>query len=206
MKRAGKRYPLLVYTRMLDRWWPALFLIGAGTLALAWPFYQDVYVRLTAPWRWMGLAGAGALVVVAALVMLAFRKSAYVQPLADHFRLATPFLRMNVSYRRIQRTTTANMAILFPPRNLHGLQKDIAEPLLRRTAVVIELNALPIPASTLRLFLSRFFFKDKTPHLVILVDNWMGFSTELESLRTVGDLPEPAGKSASSILAKLPPR
>ena len=27
-RRSGRRYPLVLYTRMLDRWWPALFLIG----------------------------------------------------------------------------------------------------------------------------------------------------------------------------------
>ena len=59
MKRAGKRYPLLMYTRMLDRWWPALFFLGLALLALAWPFYRDLYARLTQPWRWTTFAGLG---------------------------------------------------------------------------------------------------------------------------------------------------
>lgn len=184
MSKVGKRYPLVIYTRMIDRWWPALFLTGLGTLALGWPPYQDLYTRLTAPWRWMSAAAAGTLVILVSLVLLALRRSAYVQPFEDHLRLVTPFLRMNISYRRILRTTTAAMYALFPPKNLSGLKRDIIEPLGKMTAVVVELNAYPLPRGVLSLFLSPFFFKDRTPHLVILVNDWMGFSTELESLRT----------------------
>lgn len=204
MAKAGKRYPLLVYTRMLDRWWPALFFLGLALLALAWPFYSDLYTRLTAPWRWTALAGLGVVVIFVSLVMLVLRKSAYVQPFGDHFRLVTPFLRMNVSYRRIRRTATANMSALFPPKGMSGLKRDILEPLLKQTAVVIELNAYPIPRSTLRLFLSPFFFKDQTPHLVVLVRDWMGFSTELESLRVSGNEPARVRQINQSILSQLP--
>jgi hypothetical protein len=56
-------------------------------------------------------------------------------------------------------------------------------------------------------FLSPFFFKDKTPHLVILVENWMQFSSELESARTGGSAVTESQikrKESSSILSKLP--
>src|SRR5574340_280389 len=166
---AAKRHPLLLYTRMLDRWWPALLLIGLGMLAVAWPFYSDVYVRLTQPWRWMTLAAVGILVTGASFLMLILRKSAHIQALRDHLRLVTPFLRLNISYRRIQRVTPAAMSNLFPPRSLRGMKRDILAPLFGLTALVIDLNALPVGMSTLKLFLSPFFFKDHTPHIVILV-------------------------------------
>ncbi len=205
MAKAGKRYPLVLYTRMIDRWWPALFLLGLALLALAWWLYQDVYRRLTEPWRWTTMAGVGAVVLLVSLIMLVMRKSAYVQPRADYMLVATPFLRMKISYRRIRRASSANLAVLFPPKSLRGFNREILEPLFKLTAVVVELNALPMPISTLRLFLSPFFFKDKTPHLVILVRDWMAFSAELESMRVVGD--EPVQKKATrdqSILSRLP--
>ena len=190
---------------MLDRWWPALFILGLALLALAWLFYSDLYGRLTEPWRWTTLAGLGALVILASWLMLALRKSAYVQPFGSYLRLVTPFLRLNVSYRRIRGTTTTGMAMLFPPENLSGTRRDFIEPLLSRTAVVVDLNALPLPARTLRLFLSPFFFKDRTPHLVILVDDWMGFSTELESRRMAGEVPvRPLRRTPPSILGQMP--
>jgi len=205
MAKAGKRYPLVIYTRMIDRWWPVLFLLGLALLALAWPYYQDLYKRLTEAWRWETLAGVGAGVLLISLFMLLMRKSAYVQPFSDHLLLATPFLRMKISYSRIRRATSANLAVLFPPKSLRGFRRDILEPLFKLTAVVIELNALPMPMTTLRLFLSPFFFKDNTPHLVILVQNWMAFSAELESLRvTSGDEPVQKKDKGQSLLGRLP--
>lgn len=206
MTRRGRRHRLVLYARMMDRWWPVLFCLGLAMGALAWPFYSNLYSRLTAPWNWMTLAGVGSLVIAGSLVMLALRNSAYVQAFGNHLRLATPFLRLNISYRRIQRTTSAGMATLFPPRTLRGIRRDIAMPLLNRTAVVIEMHSLPLPQSTLRLFLSPFFFKDRSPHIVLLVDDWMAFSTELDSLRTGGELAPAAPRPPDSILAKLPRR
>ncbi|MBI2757351.1 MAG: hypothetical protein HYX49_01580 [Chloroflexi bacterium] len=204
MVKAGRRYPLVIYTRMIDRWWPAIFFLGLALLALAWPFYQDLYTRLTEPWRWMTLAGLGAILIFISFIMLALRKSAYVQPFGDHLLLATPFLRMNISYRRILRTTTASMAAMFPPKSLRGMKREIIEPLASMTAVVIELNAFPISPAALKFFLSPFFFKDRTPHFVILTQNWMGFSTELESLRASGNQPLQHRTANQSILSKLP--
>jgi hypothetical protein len=206
MSKAGKRYPLAIYTRMLDRWWPPLFFMGLALMAVAWPFYQDLYGRLTSPWRWMSLAGLGALLIFVSLLMLILRKSAYVQAFRDYFRLATPFLRLNVSYRRVTRVSSASAATLFPLRRMSGLQRDIIGPLLSLTAVVIELNGWPLPRPTLNLFLSPFFFKDKTPHFVILVEKWMSFSTELESMRSGRETRPPAipEQSSQSILTRLP--
>ncbi len=204
MAKAGKRHPLLLYTRMMDRWWPPVFLIGLCMLALGWWRYQDLYTRLTQPWQWMALAGAGGLCVLASFLLLLLRKSAYVRAYGDHFLLATPFLRMNVSYRRILRTSTVSMGTLFPTRRMSTLRREAIEPLLRRTALVVDLNAMPMPRAALRLFLSPFFFKDNTPHLVLLVQDWMSFSTELESMRVSGNSPTGDQRNRSSILSRLP--
>ena len=73
------------------------------------------------------------------------------------------------------------------------------------TASVIELRGFPMSQFSLRLFLSPLFFKDKTPHFVILVDDWMKFSSELESMRTGGmDISAPQIKRDGSILTRLP--
>jgi hypothetical protein len=190
---------------MMDRWWPPIFLIGALMLALAWWLYSDLYTRLTQPWQWMTMAGAGLLCILASFLMLVMRKSAYVQAFGDHLLVATPLLRMNISYRRIQRTSTVSMGMLFPTARMSFLKRETIEPLLKYTAVVVEMNALPIARSALRLFLSPFFFKDQTPHIVLLVPNWMSFSTELESLRVAGNAPaRTERKGQSSIFSKLP--
>jgi len=199
--RAGRRYILLVYKLMIMRWWTAVFALGLATIALAYTFHTTVEA-----WRWISAAAVGSFVAVFGLVMFAFRNSAYVQPFSDHLRLATPFLRLNISYKRLRRTSPAQMSILFPLKNLSNWRAEIIEPLARKTALVIELNGFPTSQRVLRFFFSPFFFKDSTPHFVILVEDWMKFSAELESMRVGGSdaPPEKKPQGDQSILSRLP--
>jgi hypothetical protein len=115
-------------------------------------------------------------------------------------------MRLNISYKRIHKTTVSEMRQLFPPKEMSGWMKEIFAPLASQTAIVLELKSYPIPRQILRLFLSRFFFKDKTPHLVILVKDWMGLSSEMESFRS-GEYPnqkQPRKRTQDSILSRLP--
>lgn len=120
------------------------------------------------------------------LFLLIIRKLAYVQLFDDHLRLVTPFLRMNISYKRVQRSVTSRMAELFPPKDLPGVKRRFLEPVLGNTVVVIHLTSYPLPRASLRLFLSPFFFYDTTPHFVLLIKDWMEFSMELDSRRSLG--------------------
>jgi hypothetical protein len=136
---------------------------------------------------------------------LVIRHIAYVQPLPGYLKLVTPFMRINISYKRFKKTTATEMHYLFPRKSLSGWMQDIFSPLANRTAMVIDLSGYPISPQILRLFLSRFFFKDKTPHLVILVNDWLRFSSELESMRTGTDSElVPKKRQKNSILSKLP--
>ena len=203
MAKGGRRYPLVVYTRMMNRWWPAVFLIGVVLLVIAWLIqwwgFED--------WRWLAAASVGGLNIFIGILLLLLRKSAYVQPFSDYLKLATPFLRLNISYKRFRRASSANMGALFPRESVSSWRAEIMEPLAKMTALVIELNSYPMPQSTLRMFLSPLFFKDKTPHFVILVEDWMKFSTELESMRGgAGSAPSAPQKKriTNSILSRLP--
>lgn len=204
MARAGRKYPLVVYQHILNRWWPAMIFMGLGMFALAYSEYIDPLAQFL-PWRWRLFAGVGILALLVGLFFLVAKQIAYVQPLQNSLKLVTPFMRMNISYKRIRKTTTTEMRHLFPMKSLSGWVQDIFEPLAMKTALVIELTGYPVSPRLLRLFLSRFFFKDTTPHLVILVKDWMGFSAELESMRSGVD-PNPPGQKrpSNSILSRLP--
>jgi len=152
------------------------------------------------------MAVIGGFILFLAFGMLTIRKMAYVQPFSNHLRLVTPFLRLNISYKRLHKTSTATMGALFPPSSVSNWTRGIVEPIAKLTAIVIDLYAYPISPFALKFFLSPLFFKDKTPHFVILVDDWMRFSAELESKRVGGDS-QPASrqiKRDSSILSRLP--
>src|SRR5512138_1212595 len=205
MARAGHRYPLLVYRHIVSRWWLAILLMGLGMFAWA---YADYYLEPLGPfmpWVWGFDAAVGGMAILVGIFFWAIRYFAYVQPYPTYLKLVTPFLHVNISYKRIQKTTTTEMRYLFDYKKMSGWVKDIFEPLAAKTALVIELNGYPISPNILRLFLYRFFFKDQTPHLVILVKDWMHFSSELESMRSgVDPNPAPQKRPKDSILARLP--
>jgi hypothetical protein len=204
MARAGHKYPLIVYRHMLNRWWPAMIAIGLGMFALAYSEYIEPLGKFL-PWRWQLFASVGALAILIGTFFWIARYVAYVQPLPNSLKLVTPFMRLNISYKRFKKTTATEMRYLFPYKSMSGWVRDIFSPLANKTALVIDLNGYPISPFLLRLFLSRFFFKDKTPHIVILVQDWMRFSAELESMRSGVDPNPPAPKrSKNSILSRLP--
>jgi hypothetical protein len=204
MARAGHKYPLIVYRHILSRWWTPMIAIGLGMFALAYSEYIDPVGRLL-PWRWQLLAAIGGLSIFIGIFFWVIRYFAYVQPYPNYLKLVTPFIRVNISYKRIRKTTATEMRYLFSMKHMSGWIRDIFSPLATNTAVVIELTGYPISPVVLRLFLSRFFFKDKTPHFVILVKDWMRFSSELDSMRSGIDIHPPTQRrSRDSLLTRLP--
>ena len=204
MARGGTKFPLIVYQHLVGRWWTPMIAMGLILFGVAAWEYMDPIGRL-APWRWTPFVALGALSTLVGVFFLIIRRIAYVRAFPTYLKFVTPFLRFNISYKRIHKTTTVEMRQLFPPKSMSNWIRDIFAPLASQTALVIELNGYPVSPMLLRLFLSRFFFKDKTPHFVILVRDWMRFSTELESFRSGVDPHPPAQKrQKDSILSRLP--
>ena len=86
------------------------------------------------------------------LVLLLMRRLAYVQVYPKYLRLVTPFLRVNISHKRLVRTSTTEMRVLFPPGEFRGWKRDLIAPLGGRTAVVLELNGWPASPADAALF------------------------------------------------------
>ena len=199
-KRGGRRYPLVVFTTMMSRWWTAVFALGLAMIVLAWAVRSWGFEQ----WRWLVLGSLGIFFALIGIGMWLIRKSAYVQPFSDHLRLVTPLLRLNISYKRFRRTASANMGSIFPPKSVAKSMYDIVAPLSKMTAIVIDVSAMPMSQTALRLFLSPLFFKDKSPHIVVLVEDWMRFSAEMDSMRNGSDVPKTQHRRDISILSKLP--
>jgi hypothetical protein len=205
MARTGRKYRLIVYQHMLNRWSPAMIAMGLGMFVLAYSEYAAPMGRFVT-WPWQLAGGVGILALLIGLFFIVVKNFAYVQPTPNHLKLITPFMRVNISYKRIKRTMPSEMHALFPPKSLSGWMQDIIAPLSNQTALVLELSAFPVSQKVLRMFLSRFFFKDNTSHLVLLVKDWMLLSAELDSFRTdTGPRPaEPRKRTKESILSRLP--
>jgi hypothetical protein len=191
----GPRYPLPLYERALKRWISATFWMGAFLAAFgaaAW-FFAPQISSLQVYILW----GAALAAWVVTLFFFAIRKGSYVRCFPGYVLIATPFLRVKVAYRRIRRTFISEMSALFPAKKLSASRRDILGPLAANTAVVLVLDGYPMSRGAMRAFMSPFFFYEKTPHFVLLVDDWMGLSVELESIRSTvkGQSAPPGGPS-----------
>jgi hypothetical protein len=216
MGKGGRKYRLLIYEHMLNRWWPMTLLVAVFiflNVGVLWG--AERYFAKPADNPLPVLSASGGLVLLAVgmicllftLFLLVMRKMAYVQLFDDHIHMATPFLRMNISYKRIQRSLTAQLFSLFPPKSLSAWNRDLIGPVSNSTVIVIHLTAYPLSRAVLRFFLSPFFFYDGTPHFVLFVDDWLRFSTELDSRRSLGRNPRrqplPTPRRESGLLDDL---
>ncbi len=181
VRKVGKRHSLLIYRRTMDRLWGPTILLGL-ILMVVWGLLrvQNVKVLDTENTFWL-LAGA---VVSLAFGLFAFfaRNMAYVQPRRDHLRLVTPFLRLNIAYSRIRSSHPSNFFQLFPPSNTGWASRRVLEPFYGKTVVVVELTGYPISPIFLRLFLPEIMFSRRSEGFVLVVPDWMEFSTDLEFL------------------------
>jgi hypothetical protein len=211
MPRNGHRHRLILYTHMLNRWWKFTLWIGIIMLALAGgsiilsqrlPGYQPLLESDRSLWA---LGGAGGYAVLLSIFLISIAKSAYVQPFPTHLRLITPFLRMDISYRRIRQASSAEMKHLFPIFQYKGWRSRLMRPVAGQTAIVLEMRGWPLPRRILSLFLSPFFFPDETSRLALLVPKWMDFSMEMEGFRSswLDSQHESANDPQSALLASL---
>jgi hypothetical protein len=139
------------------------------------------------------------------LIVLVTPSFAYVQPRPDHLRVQTPLYRLKVSYRRIQNVRPIEFGRMFPPASLSRGERRLLAPFFGTTAVGVDLHGLPLARLALRLFFSRFLFATDQPGLVLLVEDWMALSRQLNAIaerwRASGQArPRGFGSSASAIL------
>jgi hypothetical protein len=182
MKRSkpGKRYPLLIYKRYMDRLWGATLVLGLLLgLAWLWLWFDDTPLIERVDENWL-FVGAVFSLGFAAFTFLS-RSVAYVQPHRDHIRLVTPFLRLHISYRRIVSVHPASFQQLFPPQRASWGARRFLEPFYPKTAVVVDVSAYPMSPFVLRLFLAPQMLSPKSRGFVLVVPDWMELSTDLDS-------------------------
>ncbi len=179
-KRSGKRYSLLFLRRMWDRIWAPTFILGILLSIIWWQAGSGKMPLIQSANNLWVLFGA---VISFSIGVFAFfaRHMNYIQPFPSYVRIVTPFLRMNVSYRRIRSTHPADMMRLFPPNTQSWARRQYLNPFYGNTALSIDMNGLPLSKPLLRFFLPRQLFLPKSTGFVILVAEWMKLSTELDS-------------------------
>jgi len=172
----ANRFPLLVYRRLFQMWfWPGLllFVVAVVLLVLDPP-------RL-GQWRWalIALIAMAALITVYAIMA----RGSYVQAHPKALRIRGPFLPLVISYGRLNATRTTQFRAQYPPERLSWSQRQLAIKLYGRTCLVAELNGFPVSRPVVSFFLGRFVVPLDSVGLVLLVEDWLSLSNEIESAR-----------------------
>ena len=177
-RKHGKRHVLLLYQNAMDQIWPASLFFGLVIMA-AWFFSEQLLPNLSS-FQDAILFVCGVVVLAIAALTFLSRKAGYVQAYSDHFRLITPFLRLKVAYRRVNGLRATQFQSLFAPQKIRPFERGSLEPFFAATVVLVELNGFPLSPHTMRLFLPKYIFAPGNKGLVLLVDDWMSLSHDLD--------------------------
>ena len=183
--QTGKKQPLLMYRRTVDRIFIATFLLGFLLLAIwFYPFLGGVGYVSQSIQVFISISA----VVVLTLSMFAFlaRFRAYVQVNQTHLSLVTPVFRLNISFHRLRSTHPVLIQHLFPAKDSCWARRSYLKPYYGETAIVVELKDFPLNPALLRLFFAKEMFSPQNKGFVILVPDWMKFSTELDTMHKNG--------------------
>jgi hypothetical protein len=180
-RRSGKRFHLLIYERMWQRWAWACILTIPASIALWW-FAPGVPI-LYAPFRPLALVPGTVALVILAYTYLA-RRLAWVQCRSNHLRIQTPLYPLVVSYSRIKGVRPQTFAQVFDPAGEKEARRRWLRPYWGRTALVLDLSKYPMARAWLRLWFSPYFLAPDSTGFVFLVKDWMALSRQLDDFRS----------------------
>jgi hypothetical protein len=178
----GKRYPLLPYQRYMDSLWQVTLILGLMLGGLWWQVTSGqtplIEIQNTS---WIL---SGAVVMLGFTIFSVFaRFSVYIQPRGTHIRLATPFLRLKISYRRVLNAHPANFSSLFPPQQAGLALRSFLSPFYGQTVVILEMNKYPLNPKMLRLFMPHQMFSPNSTGFVLVVPDWLTLITEIDTFK-----------------------
>jgi len=179
-RNSGNRHYLLMFQRSWERLWKSTLLLGILLGIVWWQAGTGKFPLIeTANNLWV-LAGAVICLMMGLFAMLG-RNMSYVQPQATHFRIVTPFMKLNVAYRRVRTIRPVDLVQIFPPKEQGWAKRRFLAPLYGHTALAVELRGYPLSRAALRFFLPVQFFLPQATGFVLLVRDWMRLSTELDT-------------------------
>lgn len=173
-------FPLLIYQTLAQRWsTPAFWLIPLGG-ALWWAVGDNALLDI----RYRGAAWVVSLVGGILTLYCWLLRRAALRCYQTHFVLCAPLYPLAFSYRRIKAVRPFEFSAIFPPLEEKHARWQLYRKLWGKTAVVIDLKGYPFPSWWLRLWFSHYLFHPQETALVLVVDDWMGLTRELETCRT----------------------
>jgi hypothetical protein len=179
-KKRGKRFRLLIYERIWQKWGLLSLFVALASGAL-W-FLAPRIRFLPASFRALILVPALASLAIFAYAFMA-RRLAWVQCRPGHLHIQTPIYPLAVSYARFKVVRPSKFSQVFDPAQEKPGRREWLRPYWGKTAVVVEISQYPIRKEWLRLWFNRYLFSPQATGFVFLVDDWMTLSRQLDDFR-----------------------
>ncbi len=180
-KRGSKgRYRLLIYERRVARYRLPSFIFAVVQLGLWYAAYAG-YIDWPPEMDERYLLVGGVVTFLLWLFFLMAPARAYVQPKTDHIFLSTPFVRVVVPYRLIFNVTAMRLSDILGKSMVGKLERALRMPPERMQALRIDLVRYPRSWLLLRRFFGRLIVTPGKPGLILVVQDWMGLSVQIDS-------------------------
>lgn len=177
-KKRGNQFPLLIYSHHWKRWscMGPLLVIASVALFLVAP-------RLDIPemLRWLALFPALAGIMLF-LYGLLTRHVPSVRLTRKYLRIQGPLYPLAISYNRVTGTRPVQTSSVFDPKHDRAARSAWPPKYWGMTALIVELKQFPVSESWLHLWLDRHLFLPNGTGLVLLVNDWMELSQQLDSI------------------------
>ncbi|MFM8320812.1 MAG: hypothetical protein ACKOC5_07840 [Chloroflexota bacterium] len=178
--KSGARHRLVLYWHAMNRIWQHMLVLGLLAMAVGWwtlvppttilGFHSDLWLFALAVLS-LGIAGYAFIA----------RYFAYIQPHDAYLTVVTPLVRFRISYQRLRGIRPMLLQQIFPPESSSWARRSFISQFYGKTALVLELKGYPINPRLLRMFIPGELFYPQGEGLVLLVPDWMKFSTEMDS-------------------------
>ncbi|TAK11114.1 MAG: hypothetical protein EPO32_13385 [Anaerolineae bacterium] len=165
----------------MDRVWRSMLLLSI-VLVPAWYFAPSLLGVQQGSLGDRAMMWAAALSVLGMIFTFFARRMAYVQVKSDHVLIATPLLRMKISFRRMKSLRPMELGQMYDPRRLSWADRRFLLPYFGRTILTIGVREYPHSMGVMKLFLPKYMFNPKEKGFVLLVSDWMRLSTEFDSM------------------------
>jgi hypothetical protein len=176
-----KKHRLLLFKEISKRLRGVLTLLLITMLAIG--LYDQFNPILGDIWYLWWAAIAVALLLWIYYVVLLPRATIQMRP--NYLRLQGPLRGLNVSYGRVHSATAGSLTQHFSWDSLSRSERNLLEPFQGRTVVFVELHSFPDAFKRRHWWFPRLLFGTSRPGLVLMVEDWMAVSRDIEAARSV---------------------
>lgn len=174
-----KRHQLLIYHQMSRRVRNVALLIFLVVAVMG--VYDQYEPFLGDDWILWWPAVALFFAVWAYYALLVPRSAVLVRP--DCLRVQGPIRGIDISYAGVRTVTSTDISHHYGREKLSNNERQLLEPLRQKTALLVELKRWPKSLRWARLWFPRLLLSGTGPGLLLIVDDWLALSQDVEVAR-----------------------